>query len=113
MLCARGAQLLQTKSINVEEAANELINMLCENVTQEGEEEEEGEDHDMEEQEDEEGGKLLNTMVVFSYLIIVAFLSQMFIRLRVYSEANFFFCRWEKPTRNQSPCHQQGWIPTK
>ncbi|XP_033755107.1 LOW QUALITY PROTEIN: dynein heavy chain 5, axonemal-like [Pecten maximus] len=29
MLCAKGAQLLQTKSMVVEEAANELINMLC------------------------------------------------------------------------------------
>ncbi|XP_064611990.1 dynein axonemal heavy chain 5-like isoform X2 [Liolophura sinensis] len=54
MLCARGAQLLQTKSINVEEAANELINMLCENVTQEAEEEEKGEDHETGEQDEEE-----------------------------------------------------------
>ena len=29
MLCSRGAQLLQSKSVNVEDAANELINMLC------------------------------------------------------------------------------------
>lgn len=29
MLCSKGAQLLQTKSMVVEEAANELINMLC------------------------------------------------------------------------------------
>ena len=28
-LCSRGAQMLQSKSINVEDAANELINMLC------------------------------------------------------------------------------------
>lgn len=29
MLCAKGAVALQTKSLVVEEAANELINMLC------------------------------------------------------------------------------------
>ena len=29
VLCARGAQILQSKSINVEDAANELISMLC------------------------------------------------------------------------------------
>ena len=29
MLCAKGAHTLQTKSQTVEEAANELINMLC------------------------------------------------------------------------------------
>ena len=29
MLCAKGAHMLQTKSQTVEEAANELINMLC------------------------------------------------------------------------------------
>ena len=28
-LCAKGAQTLQSKSVNVEDAANELINMLC------------------------------------------------------------------------------------
>jgi dynein heavy chain len=28
MLCHKGAQVLQSKSINVEEAANELIRML-------------------------------------------------------------------------------------
>ena len=37
-LCTKGANILQTKSLVVEEAANELINMLC----------------DMEEEEEEE-----------------------------------------------------------
>ncbi|XP_055955514.1 dynein axonemal heavy chain 5 isoform X2 [Patella vulgata] len=48
MLCAKGAQILQTKSQTVEEAANELINMLVnsepETAESEEEEEEEGEE---------------------------------------------------------------------
>ena len=46
-LCSKGAQLLQSKSINVEDAANELINMLC--IVEENE--------DIEEVEDEETGE--------------------------------------------------------
>lgn len=41
-LCARGAQVLQSKSINVEDAANELISMLCD--THDDEERAEDED---------------------------------------------------------------------
>ncbi len=41
MLCARGAQVLQSKSINVEDAANELISMLCDIPEEDQEEEEE------------------------------------------------------------------------
>ncbi|KAK3610339.1 hypothetical protein CHS0354_029807 [Potamilus streckersoni] len=40
MLCARGAQILQTKSIVVEEAANELISMLCDLEPEEDQEKE-------------------------------------------------------------------------
>ena len=42
-LCAKGAYQLQSKSVNVQDAANELINML---VDIEEEEEEEEEDYD-------------------------------------------------------------------
>ncbi|CAH1780133.1 unnamed protein product, partial [Owenia fusiformis] len=52
-LCVRGSQILQSKSINVEEAANELIDMLCppeEEVNDE--EEEEGEEEKDEESSD-------------------------------------------------------------
>ena len=41
MLCAKGAQTLETKSINVEDAVNELINMLLDAAIKEQEEEEE------------------------------------------------------------------------
>lgn len=40
MLCAKGAQALQTKSINVEDAVNELINMLLDTPKEDEEEEE-------------------------------------------------------------------------
>lgn len=56
MLCARGAQVLQTKSQTVEEAANELINMLCDVEPPEGsavleeEEEQVGEEEEMAEE---------------------------------------------------------------
>ncbi|XP_052062310.1 dynein axonemal heavy chain 5-like isoform X2 [Mytilus californianus] len=46
MLCAKGAQALQTKSMVVEEASNELINMLCTMELEEEEEEKEREDED-------------------------------------------------------------------
>lgn len=46
MLCAKGAQALQTKSMVVEEASNELINMLCTMEIEEEEEEKEREDED-------------------------------------------------------------------
>ena len=49
-LCAKGAQILQSKSVNVEDAANELISMLCD--VPDGEDEED-EDRD----EDEEDGE--------------------------------------------------------
>ena len=52
MLCAKGAQILQSKSINVEDAANELISMLCDV----GESEEGGDD---EEKDDTEGLSIL------------------------------------------------------
>ena len=52
-LCSRGASTLQTKSQTVEEAANELINMLCdveatcqEDEAKEEEEEDQGFDED-------------------------------------------------------------------
>ena len=51
----RGAQTLQSKSINVEDAANELIDMLC--ALEEEEEERPGDDQD----EDEDAEGQLNT----------------------------------------------------
>ena len=45
-LCLRGAQLLQSKSINVEDAANELINMLCIVPDDDDEDEAQGEEQD-------------------------------------------------------------------
>ena len=58
MLCSKGAQLLQSKSLNVEEATNELIRMLLE--VDESEEEkippaDDVEDEEKKEQEDLEG----------------------------------------------------------
>ncbi|GFO43348.1 dynein heavy chain 5, axonemal [Plakobranchus ocellatus] len=55
-LCVRGSQILQTKSQTVEEAANELINMLCDeqSCSQEGEEEAE-EEEDLGFEEEPEG----------------------------------------------------------
>ncbi|XP_025115342.1 dynein heavy chain 5, axonemal-like isoform X3 [Pomacea canaliculata] len=44
MLCAKGAHILQTKSQTVEEAANELINMLCAMESPDGEQEAEEEE---------------------------------------------------------------------
>ena len=57
-LCVRGSQILQTKSQTVEEAANELINMLCDEQSskEEGEEEaEEEEDLGFEEEPEADG----------------------------------------------------------
>ena len=45
-MCTRGAQILQSKSINVEDAANELISMLCDLHEEEEEEPEEPEDRE-------------------------------------------------------------------
>ena len=45
-LCSKGAQALQSKSINVEDAANELINMLC--IVEEGGDEDDADDDDAE-----------------------------------------------------------------
>merc|ERR1712039_299644 len=59
-LCSRGATTLQTKSQTVEEAANELINMLCdvESACQEEEaKEEEEDDQGFDEEEGEEGAE--------------------------------------------------------
>ena len=58
MLCSKGAELLQSKSVNVEEATNELIRMLLE--VDETEEEkvipvEDTEDEERNEQEESEG----------------------------------------------------------
>ncbi len=53
-LCYRGAQQLQTKSLNVEEATNELIDMLLEPPQEEPEEEEEEE---VEEEQEVADGK--------------------------------------------------------
>ena len=60
MLCAKGAVALQTKSLVVEEAANELINMLC--PVDFGEE-----DERIEMEEDE--GRFMMAMVVSCPLI--------------------------------------------
>ena len=57
MLCAKGAAVLQSKSINVEDAANELINMLCEAPAEEEEEEEEEGEGEEEGEEREEGAE--------------------------------------------------------
>lgn len=54
MLCARGAQTLQSKSVNVEDAANELIEMLCSMQSEEEEQQEEVKGHRVQEAEDEE-----------------------------------------------------------
>ena len=63
MLCAKGAQALQTKSMVVEEASNELINMLCTMEIEEEEEEKERED------EDEGIGKGDNCCLLSVYII--------------------------------------------
>ena len=56
MLCAKGASMLQTKSQTVEDAANELINMLCNIEPPEASvEEEEEEDAGFDEEEAAEG----------------------------------------------------------
>ncbi|XP_074644897.1 dynein axonemal heavy chain 5-like [Tubulanus polymorphus] len=52
VLCAKGAQILQSRSINVEDAANELINMLCK--CEEPEEEKYEEEFETEQDEDAE-----------------------------------------------------------
>merc|ERR1712228_816613 len=58
-LCAKGAGTLQTKSMTVEEAANELINMLCDveasGSTEEDMDDEDEEDAGFEEEEAEDG----------------------------------------------------------
>ena len=47
MLCSKGAQVLQSRSINVEDAANELIDMLCaEPVQSEGDDDTDTEDEE-------------------------------------------------------------------
>ncbi|KAK7469850.1 hypothetical protein BaRGS_00036128, partial [Batillaria attramentaria] len=64
ILCARGAQTLQTKSQTVEEAANELINMLCDVEPPESAVEAEEEDAGFDEEEaaeGEEGGEGADT----------------------------------------------------
>uniref|UniRef100_A0A2C9JCN9 AAA+ ATPase domain-containing protein n=1 Tax=Biomphalaria glabrata TaxID=6526 RepID=A0A2C9JCN9_BIOGL len=55
-LCAKGAHILQTKSQTVEEAANELINMLCdvEPVERDADSEEEEQQQEQQQQEQEE-----------------------------------------------------------
>ena len=58
MLCARGSQVLQSKSINVEDAANELISMLCD-VHEDELDEELGEDEEGEEAEKEKEGSYI------------------------------------------------------
>ena len=55
-LCARGAQTLQSKSVNVEDAANELIEMLCSMHPEEEEEEEPEKEQNVEEEEDKGQG---------------------------------------------------------
>ena len=60
MLCAKGAAVLQSKSINVEDAANELINMLCTiHDEEEKEQEDEDEDESQQEGEQEQEGELI------------------------------------------------------
>ena len=61
MLCARGSQILQSKSINVEDAANELISMLCD-VHEDEVDEQADEDEEGEEAEKEKEGKTCNIM---------------------------------------------------
>ena len=56
MLCARGSQVLQSKSINVEDAANELISMLCD-VHEDELDEEPDEDEEGDEVEKEKEGR--------------------------------------------------------
>ena len=57
MLCARGSQTLQSKSINVEDAANELIEMLCTIESPEEEEDKEDVDEDAEQAEGSPGSR--------------------------------------------------------
>ena len=45
MLCSKGASILQTKSLCVQEAANELIEMLCEVQEEEEVAEDDHRDH--------------------------------------------------------------------
>ena len=56
MLCAKGATILQSKSVNVEDAVYELIDMLCE-ASESEEEEEEKEKEEEGEQTAREGGE--------------------------------------------------------
>ena len=65
MLCARGAQILQSKSINVEDAANELISMLCD-----VHEEEEPEEEDEEGKEAEDGKRKVKCHKLHSLLVL-------------------------------------------
>ena len=76
MLCAKGAVALQTKSLVVEEAANELINMLC--PVDFGEE-----DERIEMEEDE--GRFMMAMVVSCPLIYNNHLS-------IYQQKAKYFC---------------------
>lgn len=58
MLCGKGSQTLQSKSINVEDAANELIEMLCTYEPEEEEEEEHKDDLEQEAEDNEGQGQL-------------------------------------------------------
>ena len=83
MLCAKGAAILQSKSINVEDAANELINMLC-TTKDEPEEEEDDEDDEDEsskpeqEQQEQEG----NDCFLVVYQKTISDLAKCFTRLK-------------------------------
>jgi dynein heavy chain len=59
MLCARGSQTLQSKSVNVEDAANELIEMLCsiEEEPEDADEKDEDADEDTEHHETSPGSR--------------------------------------------------------
>lgn len=59
MLCVRGSQTLQSKSINVEDAANELIDMLCAY-----EEEEQPEEEEDQEEEEGEGQSIITIQII-------------------------------------------------
>jgi len=70
MLCSKGAQLLQSKSLNVEEATNELIRMLLEVGETEEEKVPLAEDDKEEELEESEGIMIMIMAELVEYITL-------------------------------------------
>lgn len=71
MLCAKGAHILQTKSQTVEEAANELINMLCAMESPDGEQEAEEEEEAALVEDTEEAAEGLNVFDILHLPVLM------------------------------------------